>query len=92
MLGMGVYELFVKGVSGCMVCRDGNGKIIPLFLQDLQDPRTGKIPPRMVSMQSQEMQFFTRHIMDYLTEDDYKAAKQLIENPEEYDFYKILNY
>jgi 6-phosphofructokinase 1 len=92
MLGMGVYELYTKGVSGCMVCRDGNGKIIPLFLQDLQDPRTGKIPPRMVSMKSQEMQFFTRHIMDYITEEDYEDAKKLIEKPELFDFNKILNY
>lgn len=92
MLGMGVYELFMKGVSGCMVCRDGNGRIIPLFLQDLQDPRTGKIPPRLVNMQSQEMQFFTRHIMDYITEEDYPEAKKFIDKPEDYDFHKILNY
>jgi len=58
----------------------------------LQDPRTGKIPPRLVNMQSQEMQFFTRHIMDYITEEDYPEAKKFIDKPEDYDFHKILNY
>jgi 6-phosphofructokinase 1 len=92
MLGMGVYELFIKGVSGCMVCRDGNGKIIPLFLQDLQDPVTGKIPPRIVNMKSHEVQFYMRHIMDYITEEDYEAAKAIVPNPEEFDFHKILKF
>lgn len=92
MLGMGVYELFMKGVSGCMVCRDGNGRIIPLFLQDLQDPHTGKIPPRQVNMDSHEVQFNIRHIMNYITEADYEAASALVENPEAFDFHKILNY
>lgn len=92
MLGMGVYELFIKGVSGCMVCRDGNGKIIPLFLQDLQDPITGKIPPRQVNMKSHEVQFYMRHIMDYITKEDYEAAKALVPNPEEFDFHKILKF
>jgi len=36
----------------------------------------------MVSMKSQEMQFFTRHIMDYITEEDYEDAKKLIEKPD----------
>ncbi|MDD3948154.1 MAG: 6-phosphofructokinase [Anaerolineaceae bacterium] len=92
MLGMGVYELFTKGVSGCMVCRDGNGKIIPLFLQDLQDPATGKIPPRIVNMKSQEVQFYMKHIMDYITEEDYEAAKAIVPNPGEFDFHKILKF
>lgn len=92
MLGMGVYELYVKGVSGCMVCRDGNGHIIPLFLQDLQDPRTGKIPPRQVNIESHEVKFYIRHLMNYITEEDYEAARALVPNPEEFDFNKILNY
>ena len=89
-LGMGVYELFQKNLSGCMVCRDGNGKIIPLFLQDLQDPKTGKIPPRLVNMKSHEVQFYTRHIMDFIVEEDYEAAKAFIPNPEDFDYNKIL--
>ncbi len=90
-LGMGVYELFKKNLSGCMVCRDGNGKVIPLFLQDLQDPVTGKIPPRQVNMKSHEVQFYTCHIMDYVGEEDYEAAKAIVPNPEAFDFNKILN-
>ncbi len=92
MLGMGVYELYTKGVSGCMVCRDGNGKIIPLFLQDLQDPATGKIPPRVVNMKSHEVQFYMKHIMDYITEADYEAAKAIVPIREEFDFHKILKF
>jgi 6-phosphofructokinase 1 len=30
--------------------------------------------------------------MDYITPDDYEAAKKYLPNPEEYDFKKILNW
>jgi 6-phosphofructokinase 1 len=30
--------------------------------------------------------------LNYVTEEDYEAAKQYVANPEEYDFRKILNW
>ena len=29
---------------------------------------------------------------NFITEDDYEAASKWLKNPEEYDFYKILNW
>lgn len=92
MLGMGVYKLFSEGKTGCMVCRTPEGNIIPLYLKDLQDPLTGKIPPRLVKMDSPQVQFVIHNIMDYITKEDYQDAKKFLPNPEEYDFKKILNY
>jgi len=33
-----------------------------------------------------------KHIMDYIMESDYEAAKAIVPNPEEFDFHKILNF
>ena len=57
-----------------------------------QDPATGKIPPRQVNPDSAEVQAYVRNIMDYITPDDYEAAKKYLPNPEEYDFKIILNW
>jgi 6-phosphofructokinase 1 len=32
------------------------------------------------------------NILHYITEEDYEAAKAYVENPEAYDFKKILNW
>ena len=92
MLGMGVYNLFSQGITGCMVYVDQLGEVSPLYLKDLQDPSTGKIPPRLVNVGGNKIQSFISNIMDYITPDDYQAAKKYVKNPEAYDFYKILNW
>ena len=92
MLGMGVYKLYSEGRTGCMVYADQEGQIHPLYLKELQDPETGKIPPRLVDITSDKFNSVVEHILNYLTEEDYMAAKQYLPNPEEYDFYKILNW
>lgn len=91
-LGMGVYKLFEEGVTGCMVYMDIDNNIKPLFLEDLQDPETGKIPPRRVNIKTDKIQQVFKYIMNYITPSDYEAAKQYVPNPEEYDFKKILNW
>lgn len=91
-LGMGVYKLFTEGVTGCMVYLDLNGNIKALYLKDIQDPTTGKIPPRHVNIHTDKVQQIFDHIMNYITPEDYEAAKKYIANPEEYDFKKILNW
>lgn len=91
-LGMGVYKLFSEGVTGCMVYLDINNTIKPLYLKDIQDPTTGKIPPRAVNMDSDKVRQIFDHLCHYITPADYEAAKKYVANPEEYDFKKILNW
>lgn len=91
MLGMGVYKLFTEGKSGCMVYVDPAGEVSPLFLKDLQDTKTGKIPPRLVDINSNKIQSVIQNLLHFITPEDYEGAKQYVSNPEEYDFYKILN-
>ena len=91
-LGMGVYKLFKQGATGCMVYVDHMGNVSPLFLKDLQDPATGKIPPRQVDPNSSEVQAYVSNIMDYITPADYQAAAKYVANPEAYDFMKILEW
>ncbi|MDR0954410.1 MAG: 6-phosphofructokinase [Rikenellaceae bacterium] len=91
-LGMGVYKLFSEGKTGCMVYVNPEGAVSPLYLHDLQDPQTGKIPPRLVDMQSDQIRSVIDNIMAYITPADYEAAKAYVPNPEAYDFRKILNW
>ena len=92
-LAMGVYQLYSEGKTGCMVYVDAYGNVSPLYLADLQDPTTGKIPPRVVDINAGTAQNYYKYIAHYVTEADYEAVKELgIENPEAYDFNKILNW
>ena len=75
-----------------MVYIDHLGKVKPLYLVDIQDPVTGKINPRGVSLESDRVQAVINNIMHYITESDYLAASKLIPNPQDYDFKKILNW
>ncbi len=91
-LGMGVYKLFTEGVTGCMVYLDLNGNIKSLYLKDMQDPSTGKIPPRGVNIHTDKVQQIFDNLMHYITPADYEAAGKYVNNPEDYDFRKILNW
>ena len=92
-LAMGVYQLYGEGKTGCMVYVDSYGNVSPLYLADLQDPNTGKIPPRVVDINAGTAQNYYKYIAHYVTEADYDAVKALgIENPEAYDFNKILEW
>ena len=91
-LAMGVYQLYSEGKTGCMVYVDAYGNVAPLYLSDLQDPETGKIPPRVVDINSGTAQNYYKYIAHYITEADYEAAKAYVANPEDYDFRKILNW
>ena len=88
-LALGVYELFKKGETGCMVYVDVDGNSHPLYLKDLQNEE-GKIPPRRVDINGGIAQKYYSHICHYITPEDYEAAKAFVPNPEEYDFKKIL--
>jgi len=69
--------------------RLSKGDITPLFLKDFED-KNGKIPPRLVDVNSDMVQLFINNLY-YIQEKDYKQAKKYVSNPEMYDFKKILN-
>lgn len=91
-LGFGVYELFKQGETACMVYVDQMGETRPLYLKDLQDKVTGKIPPRVVDIDGDMAQGIYNHICHYIAPADYEAARKYVPNPEEYDFRRILNW
>ncbi len=91
-LGMGVYKLFEQGDTGCMVYVNQEGFVTPLYLKDLEDHFTHKIPPRLVNIACDKFQAVIDHILSYVTPDDYEAAKKYVANPEDFDFRKILNW
>ncbi len=91
-MGLGVYKLFTDKHTGCMVYVNANGSVTPLFLKDLQDPKTGKIPPRLVDINGESIQAIIRNMLHYITPEDYEAAKKYVKNPEEFDFFKILGW
>lgn len=91
LLGTGIMKLFQEGISGCMVTADPAGNISPLYLKDVED-ENGKVKPRLVNINSERAQLVFHNNLHYITKADYKEAKKLISNPEEYDFYKILEW
>ncbi len=92
LMGFGVYKLFKENITGCMVYVDANGDVSPLYLKDLQDSKTGKIPPRLVDINSQRVQSVINNSLHYISADDYEKAKKYLQNPADYDFKKILNW
>ncbi|WP_421762646.1 6-phosphofructokinase [Ekhidna sp.] len=89
LLGLGVKKLFNEGVSGCIVSANSSGDITPIFLSDFE--KDGKIPPRLVNMESQIAKLFFQEL-HYLTEEDAVYAKHYLPDPEEYEFHKILEW
>lgn len=90
-LAMGVYQLFEKGETGCMVFVDASGKVAPLYLKDLQNEE-GKIPPRRVDINSGTAQNYYNYLCTYITPADYAEASKIVKDPEAYDFRKILEW
>lgn len=90
LLGIGVYQLYQKGISGCIVSADAEGNISPIYLSDHEDEK-GKVIPRLVDMNSEIAQLFFNSL-DYIVEADYPKVSGWLEKPEAYDFHKILNW
>lgn len=91
LLGLGVKILYDQGMTGCMVTSDPKGDIFPLFLKDVTDEK-GKVKPRMVNISSQKVTMVINNNLQFLTEEDYGAARKYLPDPENYDFRKILNW
>ena len=90
-LGYGVKELFDQGVTGAMVTANALGTVRPLYLKDLTD-ENGIITPRLVNIEGEKTKSVFRNGLQFIGPEDYVAAKQFLPNPEEYDFYRILNW
>lgn len=90
-LGLGVYSLFIKGETGCMTTIDRGGNISPLYLKDVED-ENGKVKPRLVNMEAEAVQVIFKNNLHYVTKEDYRAAKKYVKHPEDYDFFKILEW
>ena len=90
-LGLGVHKLFKDGITGCMVTVDRTGSISPLYLKDVED-ENGKVKPRLVNVETENVQLIYRNNLHYITKADYKGAKKYVQNPEDYDFFKILEW
>lgn len=91
LLGLGVKKLFDQGYTACMVTSDPIGDCAPLFLKDVAD-KNGKVQPRLVNINSQKAAMVYQGNAQFIEEDDYEAASKYLEHPEDYDFYKILNW
>ena len=91
LLGMGVKKLYDQGLRGCIVSTSADSDIRPLFLADIEDKATGKIPPRLVDIRSElaQMVFSDLHV---IRSADYEAASQYLDDPAAYDFFKILEW
>jgi 6-phosphofructokinase 1 len=84
-------KLFQEGISGCMVTQTPAGDILPLYMKDVED-ENGKVKPRLVNMNSEKVKLVFENNLHYLTQNDVKAAKKYLPDPEEYVFKKILNW
>ncbi|MBE0650665.1 MAG: 6-phosphofructokinase [Bacteroidales bacterium] len=92
LLGYGVKQLFDKGCTGCMVTANyTKGSIKPLYLEDVSD-ENGKVIPRLVDIEGEKQKLIFEHGMQYIQPADYEAAKEYLDNPEDFDLRKILNW
>lgn len=90
LLGIGVKKLFDEGISGCIVSADSKGDILPLYLEDFEY-ENGKVPPRLVDIESDMAQLFINNLI-YIRPYDYEDAKKYVDDPEAFDVKKILNW
>ncbi len=90
MLGMGVKKLYDEGLTGCIVIAKSNGEISPLYLKDIEDPKTGKIRTRLVDTDAEDYKLAFSNL-HYLKPKHYEKARAFVKNPENYDLEKILS-
>jgi 6-phosphofructokinase len=89
MLGLGVKKLYDEGHTGCIVIVKNNGEIVPLYLKDIVDPKTGKIRTRLVDVNTPDYELSLSN-MHYVKSDDYEKISKLVQHPEDFDVEKIL--
>lgn len=90
LLGIGAKKLFDEGKSACIVTANSRGDITPMYLSEFEDT-DGKIPPRLVDMDS-EIARLSLENLHFISENDYSAASTYVASPEDFDFRKILKW
>lgn len=90
LLGFGVKKLFDEGKSGCIVVCHNDGRVLPLYLEDVEDPITGKIKPRLVDVEAQDYKMLIENFHS-IDEHDYENARKYLKDPENYNLLNILN-
>ncbi len=90
-LGLGVHTLYAKDYTGCMVTISREGDVRPLFLKDVED-KDGKVKPRLVNVETENVQLIFQNNLHYITKSDYNAARKYVKDPEDFDFKKILGW
>jgi 6-phosphofructokinase 1 len=90
-LGIGVKKLFDQGMTGCVVTADTTGDVHPLYLKDVED-KNGKVRTRLVNMEAHDAKMVFNDSIQYLTDEDVKAAGKYLKDPEEYVFRNILEW
>ncbi|PIB36201.1 6-phosphofructokinase [Reichenbachiella sp. 5M10] len=90
LLAIGVKKLYDEGISGCIVTTNSRGDITPMYLSEFENS-DGIIPPRLVDIDAEisKLSFKNLH---FVNEGDYEELGELVSNPEQYDFNKILNW
>lgn len=91
LLGLGVKKLFDRGSSGCIVVCHNDGRVLPLYLEDVEDPKTGKIIPRLVDTESEDYKMLIDNL-HYIREADYRKAAKYLQNPQLYNLKNILGW
>lgn len=89
LLGRGVKDLFFNGCSGCLVSISDKGALSPMPLKDLRR-ENNKILPRHVDINSPEAKVCFENL-HFIAESDYELAWQYVDEPEIYDFNKLIN-
>ncbi|MDJ0765902.1 MAG: 6-phosphofructokinase [Myxococcota bacterium] len=87
LLGIGVKKLFDDGETGCIVVARGDGKIEPLYLEDIED-QDGKIPPRLVDVTTEAFKL-VKDSLHFIRASDYALAEQYVDHPAQYDLEKL---
>ncbi|MBU2884824.1 6-phosphofructokinase [Gilvimarinus agarilyticus] len=90
LLAIGVKKLYDEGISGCIVTTNSRGDITPMYLSEFENG-DGVIPPRLVDIDAEisKLSFKNLH---FIKEKDYEKLGTYVDNPEQYDFNKILNW
>ena len=73
-----------------MVTVDRSGKIVPLFLKDVED-ENGKVKPRLVNINGENTQLILRNNLHFITKSDYETQKNILTIPRNLTFTRFSN-
>ncbi|MHB8139848.1 MAG: diphosphate--fructose-6-phosphate 1-phosphotransferase [Vulcanimicrobiaceae bacterium] len=72
-LGYGAVRYLLSGGSGALVALSG-GRVVPVTLEELQDPQTGRIPVRLVDVNTESYEV-ARNYMTRLELEDFQEPQ-----------------